>query len=75
MVEKIRVSTNQGNGKPIRLLTAPQVAQALGFTVDWVYRKAKAGDLPSVKIGSSVRFREDKIIEYLDQHTQTKEAK
>ena len=64
-----------GNGKPIRLLTAPQVAAALGFTVDWVYRKAKKGELPSVKIGSSVRFREDQILEYLEQHSQKKEKK
>ena len=65
----------QGNGKPIRLLTAPQVAEALGFTVDWVYRMAKAFELPSVKIGSSVRFREDQILEYLEQHSQKKEKK
>ena len=65
----------QANGKPIRLLTAPQVAEALGFTVDWVYRMAKAGKLPTVKIGSNVRFREDQILEYLERHTQTKEAK
>ena len=61
------------NGRPIRLLTARQVAEALGFSVDWVWKKANAGELPSVKIGSNVRFREDQILEYLDQHTQKKE--
>ena len=66
----------RGNGKPIRLLTAPQVAEALGFTVDWVYRMAKAGKLPTVKIGSNVQVpRGSDPPEYLDRHTQTKEAK
>ena len=61
------------NGKPIRLLTARQVAEMLGFSVDWVWRKAKARELPSVRIGTSVRFVEDEIHEYLKKQTQQKE--
>ena len=61
------------NGDTSPLLTARQVAKMLGFSVDWVWRKAKAGELPSVRIGTSVRFIEDEIHECLKKKTQQKE--
>ena len=60
------------NGDTSPLLTARQVAKMLGFSVDWVWRKSSAGELPSVRIGPNVRFREDHILEYLEKHTQKK---
>ena len=61
------------NGDMSPLLTARQVAKMLGFSVDWVWRKAKAGELPSVRINTSVRFIEDEIHEFLKKQTQQKE--
>ena len=68
------MSNPHNNGRPVLLLTARQVAKMLGFSVDWVWRKANAGELPAVRIGTSVRFREDHIREYLEKHTQKKET-
>lgn len=39
------------------LLTADEVAPLLGLHVQTVYAKAKAGEIPSVKVGSRRRFR------------------
>jgi predicted DNA-binding transcriptional regulator AlpA len=34
--------------EPERLLSADQLASILGMSIDWVYERAKAGDLPSL---------------------------
>ena len=39
-----------------RLWTAEQVAHYLGVSKSWVYRSATDGRLPSVRIGSVLRF-------------------
>jgi predicted DNA-binding transcriptional regulator AlpA len=33
--------------EPERLLSADELAPILGMSLDWVYERAKAGDLPS----------------------------
>lgn len=38
------------------LVTARRVAEVLGISVPSVYRLAAAGELPSVRVGGSVRF-------------------
>ncbi len=43
------------------VLTVKQVAEALAVTTSTVYRWAKDGTLPSVKVGETVRFRRDEI--------------
>ena len=39
-----------------RLLTAVEVAEILSVPTTWVYRAARAGELPSVTLGRYVRF-------------------
>ena len=34
--------------EPERLLSADELAPILGMSLDWVYERAKAGDLPSL---------------------------
>jgi excisionase family DNA binding protein len=39
------------------LLSVPQVARRLGLSSDWVYRAAREGSIPCVRLGRYVRFR------------------
>lgn len=50
-------------GKP--LLTVEEVATALEMHVDDVYRHAKAGVIPSFKLGGRRRFRTAEIVSWL----------
>jgi excisionase family DNA binding protein len=48
------------------LLTAREVADALGVSVETVLRWARKGTLPAIKLpGGAVRFREDAIEAWL----------
>lgn len=48
-----------------RALTVEEVAEYLGLAKDTVYRKAKGGEIPGVRIGRSWRFPQDVIDEWL----------
>lgn len=48
-----------------RLLTADDVADMLGVGRDWVYAEARAGRIPHVKLGRSVRFRAARVAAWL----------
>lgn len=50
-----------------RLLTAAEVAEALGRPTAWVLRSAASGALPSFKVGKAVRFDEDDIDAWLER--------
>lgn len=52
-----------------RLLTVNDVARWLGLHVITVYRKAKAGEIPSTLVGSARRFRRSDIEAYLTRQT------
>lgn len=40
----------------MELLDAEQVAKAWGMSRDWVYREAREGRLPCVKLGRKIKF-------------------
>jgi excisionase family DNA binding protein len=48
-----------------RLLTAREVADRLGFSVATVLRWARAGELPGLRVGRALRFREDELDAWL----------
>lgn len=50
-----------------RLLTAQEVAELLQVDKSWVYAATRANQMPHVRLGRYVRFREDAIIEWLRQ--------
>ena len=50
-------------GKPI--LKAEELAPVLRMHVDDVYRRAKAGEIPSFKLGSARFFRTYEIVQWL----------
>jgi excisionase family DNA binding protein len=48
-----------------RLLTPEDVADLLSVDREWVYRRARSGYLPAIKIGKFWRFRESAIRRFL----------
>jgi excisionase family DNA binding protein len=54
--------------EPERLLSADELAPLLGMSLDWVYERAKAGDLPSrVLPGGRRRFFYSEVREAIDR--------
>jgi excisionase family DNA binding protein len=42
------MSQGLGQPQPERLLSADELAPILGMSLDWVYERAKTGELPSM---------------------------
>jgi excisionase family DNA binding protein len=61
------VVSNGSVGK--RLLNAEEAAGYLGLKVDTVYKKARLRELPSVKVGRSLRFDVKALERFVEQHT------
>ena len=55
-----------------RLLTAKELADRMGISVDVVYRNT--GEWPVVRIGKLVRFDYDAVLEHLAEQAQEAEA-
>ena len=47
------------------VLTVSEVAEYLRVNPQTVYRKAKAGELPVVRIGRAIRFRREELEEWM----------
>ena len=64
-------SNNQQHGSdstgPSRYMTAEQVALDLGVHKDTVYRLARSGRLPHLRLGRLVRFDRGDVKEHLQQ--------
>jgi excisionase family DNA binding protein len=54
------------SGTSFQLLSVPQVCQELGMGKSWVYRRIKSGEIPSVKLGHSIKVRREDLEQYLD---------
>lgn len=49
-----------------RLLTADEVAAMLRVTKAWVYAETRRGDLPHVRLGRYVRYREPAVRRWIE---------
>lgn len=59
-----------------RLLTAKEAAQYLGYAEGTVRNKAAAGELPTVKLGTALRFRRSDLDGWIaEQDARAKAAK
>lgn len=56
-----------------RLLTASEVAEALGRKPRWVLDEAREGRIASIKVGAAVRFRPGAVDAYLIARTRGEE--
>jgi len=61
------VVSNGAVGK--RLLNVQEAAAYLGLAVDTVYKKARMRELPSVKVGRSLRFDLVALERYVERNT------
>jgi excisionase family DNA binding protein len=52
----------------VQLLSIPQLCQELGMGKTWIYRRLRSGEIPSVRLGCSIRVRRDELEEYLQRH-------
>ncbi len=48
------------------LLTIPELCQELGMGKSWIYRRIRSGEIPSVKLGRSIKVKRDDLEEYLE---------
>ena len=50
------------------LLSIPELCQGLGMGKSWVYRRLRSGEIPSVKLGRSIKVKRADLEEYLENH-------
>ncbi len=52
------------------LLTAEEVAHLLGMGIDWIYSQTRKGRIPHIRLGRTVRYRRQAILDWLEQKEQ-----
>jgi excisionase family DNA binding protein len=50
------------------LLSIMQVCQRLSMGKSWVYRRIKEGEIPSVKLGRTIKIKRSDLEAYLEEH-------
>jgi excisionase family DNA binding protein len=65
------LSAGQPSGQPsdgqvLQLMSIDEVCGALGMGKSWTYRKLKSGEIPSVKLGRSIKVKREDLEEYLE---------
>lgn len=66
--------TGDGNEMDDRLLTAGEAATYLGYAEGTVRNKAAAGEIPSVKLGTALRFRRSELDAWINEHDERAKA-
>jgi len=59
-----RPQERQGLG----LLSIAELCQELGMGKSWIYRRLRSGEIPSVKLGRSIKVKRADLEEYLEKH-------
>src|SRR3712207_37612 len=49
------------------LLSIPELCQELGMGKSWVYRRLRSGEIPSVKLGRSIKVKREDLEGYLEK--------
>ena len=62
----LRPQEEQQHG--VQLLSIPQLCQELGMGKSWIYRRLRSGEIPSVRLGRSIKVRRDELEQYLQKH-------
>jgi excisionase family DNA binding protein len=52
----------------VQLLSIPQLCQELGMGKSWIYRRLRSGEIPSVRLGRTIKVRRDELEAYLYRH-------
>jgi excisionase family DNA binding protein len=54
--------------KGVQLLSIPQLCQELGMGKSWIYRRLRSGEIPSIRLGRTIKVRRDELEQYLQSH-------
>jgi excisionase family DNA binding protein len=60
--------SRQEERRGVQLLSIPQLCQELGMGKSWIYRRLRSGEIPSVRLGRSIKVRRDELEQYLQRH-------
>ncbi len=52
--------------RSLQLLSIAEVCRTLGMGKSWTYRRLKSGEIPSVKLGHSIKVKREDLEEYLE---------
>ena len=55
-----------GGQEGLQLLSIAEVCRTLGMGKSWTYRRLKRGEIPSVKLGRSIKVKREDLQEYLE---------
>jgi excisionase family DNA binding protein len=62
------LSTQQEQQRGLQLLSIPQLCQELGMGKSWIYRRLRSGEIPSVRLGRTIKVRREELERYLQTH-------
>jgi excisionase family DNA binding protein len=51
-----------------QLLSIPQLCKELEMGKSWIYRRLRSGEIPSVRLGRTIKVRRDELEQYLQRH-------
>ena len=63
-----RVTYRPQSTDDFELLSIAQVCQRLSMGKSWVYRRIHEGEIPSVKLGRTIKVRRSELEAYLEKH-------
>ena len=66
--EAILRSQQEQQQRGVQLLSIPQLCQELGMGRSWIYRRLRSGEIPSIRLGRSIKVRREELEEYLQRH-------
>jgi excisionase family DNA binding protein len=61
-------ASERPNDRGMDLLSIPEVCDVLGMGKSWTYRRLKSGEIPSIKLGRSIKVKQEDLEEYLESH-------
>ena len=62
------IQVDRPDSRDFELLSIPQVCQRLGMGKSWVYRRIHDQEIPSVRLGRTIKIRRSDLEQYLDEH-------
>jgi excisionase family DNA binding protein len=57
--------------RDVELLSVPQVCEHLGMCKSWVYRRIHNQEIPSARLGRSIKIKRSDLEQYLEEHRNT----
>jgi excisionase family DNA binding protein len=61
-------SLNRPETRDSELLSIPQTCQYLGMGKSWVYRRIHNQEIPSVRLGRTIKIKRSDLEQYLEDH-------